>query len=190
MTRWEVLGIVVLDKGSDMSIRSTLKSAGSTPQRQQSLVHVVLFFLLVMILFLLYQIFRFRDRAEYAVHHPLVLGDPSKLPVRLLAANSYDLDETNTSCSHFGCFNVYRCGTQGNKLQVYVYPLEAYVDANGNAASSTMTREFYQILEAIIGSKFYTPNPREACVLVPSIDTLNQNRVKVQHVSQALKMLP
>ncbi|KAG7202832.1 hypothetical protein KM043_009985 [Ampulex compressa] len=52
-----------------------------------------------------------------------------------------------------------------------------------------MTKEFYQILNTIISSKFYTPNPYEACIFIPSIDTLNQNRLKLQEVSQALRTL-
>ncbi|XP_011135760.1 exostosin-2 isoform X2 [Harpegnathos saltator] len=99
-------------------------------------------------------------------------------------------EATNSSCTYFGCFNVYRCGSQGNKLLVYVYPLKIYLDSMGRPITSQMTKEFYQILNTIINSKFYTPNPYEACIFVPSIDTLNQNRLRLQEVSQALGSLP
>ncbi|CAK9814560.1 sotv [Anthophora quadrimaculata] len=65
-----------------------------------------------------------------------------------------------------------------------------YVDSLERPIASQITKEFYQILTAIISSKFYTPNPYEACIFIPSIDTLNQNRIKLQEVSQALKTLP
>ncbi|CAK9822085.1 Ext2 [Anthophora retusa] len=65
-----------------------------------------------------------------------------------------------------------------------------YVDSLERPIASQITKEFYQILTAIISSKFYTPNPYEACIFIPSIDTLNQNRIKLQEVSQALKALP
>lgn len=99
-------------------------------------------------------------------------------------------DTTNSSCTYFSCFNVYRCGSQGNKLLVYVYPPKLYVDSLERSITSHITKEFYQILNTIISSKFYTPNPYEACIFIPSIDTLNQNRLKLQEVSQALKSLP
>ncbi|KYN07271.1 Exostosin-2 [Cyphomyrmex costatus] len=60
----------------------------------------------------------------------------------------------------------------------------------GRSITGQMTKEFYQILNAIINSKFYTPNPYEACIFIPSIDTLNQNRLRLQEVSQALRTLP
>ncbi|XP_067013455.2 exostosin-2 [Anabrus simplex] len=52
-----------------------------------------------------------------------------------------------------------------------------------------MSREFYFILQSIIESKYYTPNPDEACIFVPSIDTLNQNRFRTLETSQALASL-
>ncbi|EFN66281.1 Exostosin-2 [Camponotus floridanus] len=108
----------------------------------------------------------------------------------MLSADLTASDATNSSCTYFTCFNVYRCGSQGNKLLVYVYPPKIYLDPMGRPITNQITREFYQILNAIINSKFYTPNPYEACIFVPSIDTLNQNRLRLQEVSQALKSLP
>jgi glucuronyl/N-acetylglucosaminyl transferase EXT2 len=73
---------------------------------------------------------------------------------------------------------------------VYVYPLKKYVDERGIPVGSKMSREFYFILQTILESKYYTPNPEEACILVPSIDTLNQNRFRVMETSSALATLP
>ncbi|KZC05878.1 Exostosin-2 [Dufourea novaeangliae] len=150
--------------------------------------------LLIFILFIVsiaaYHIFKFRSNQKHSVHNAIVHNDLNSLHIQMLNADSLMGDTTNFSCTYFGCFNVYRCGSQGNKLLVYVYPPKIYVDASERPITNQMTKEFYQILSTIISSKFYTPNPYEACIFIPSIDTLNQNRLKLYEVSQALKALP
>lgn len=106
----------------------------------------------------------------------------------------------NENCSFWDCFNVYRCG---EKLSIYVYPLIDYVGANENADEantanvkefmstlSVLSREFYEILKIIIESRYYTSDPKAACILVPSIDTLNLNRLSSSFVAKALARLP
>lgn len=96
----------------------------------------------------------------------------------------------NQECTFWNCFDVYRCGYgHHEKFSIYVYPFRRYENSQHEPAD-TLTREFYALLEAIIHSPYYTPNPEEACILVPSIDTLNQNRIIPHLVSQALDSLP
>lgn len=73
---------------------------------------------------------------------------------------------------------------------MYVYPLQKFVDEHGIPIGGMMSQEMYSILEAILESRYYTPDPSQACILVPSIDTLNQNRFRPKQTSQALKSLP
>ncbi|XP_076667121.1 exostosin glycosyltransferase sotv [Andrena cerasifolii] len=150
----------------------------------------LLIFTLFIILIATYHIFKFGNTQKHSVHNAIDLNDVNSLPVQILSANSPMADTTNSACTYFDCFNVYHCGSQGNKLLVYVYPPKIYVDTSERPVTSQMTKEFYQILSTIVSSKFYTPNPHEACIFVPSIDTLNQNRLKLHEVSQALKTLP
>lgn len=95
----------------------------------------------------------------------------------------------NGNCSYWDCFNVYRCG---ENLSIYVYPLVDYVDesANGKSTLSVMSREFFEILKIIVESRFYTSDPNEACILIPSIDTLNLKRISRGTVAKALATLP
>lgn len=106
----------------------------------------------------------------------------------------------NGNCSFWDCFNVYRCG---EKLSIYVYPLIDYIGANeindiGNTANtkeytstlSVLSREFYDILKIIIESHYYTSDPKAACILVPSIDTLNLNHISTGLVAKSLARLP
>lgn len=150
----------------------------------------LLLFTLFIVLISVYHIFKFGSTQKHSEHIPITLNDINALPIKMLSADSSTADATNSSCTYFSCFNVYRCGSQGNKLLVYVYPLKMYLDSMNKPITSQTTKEFYQVLSAIINSKFYTPNPYEACIFVPSIDTLNQNRLRLQEVSQALRTLP
>lgn len=101
----------------------------------------------------------------------------------------------NGNCSFWDCFNVYRCG---EKLSVYVYPLIDYIDTTASnkhnkEASSTisvLSKEFFEILKSLVESPYYTSDPKEACILVPSIDTLNLNRINNDLVAKALLTLP
>ncbi|XP_029671569.1 exostosin-2 isoform X3 [Formica exsecta] len=150
----------------------------------------LLVFTLFIVLISVYHIFKFGNTQKHSEHIPITLNDINALPIQMLSANLAVSDATNSSCTYFTCFNVYRCGSRGNKLLVYVYPPKIYLDSVGRPVTNQMTREFYQILNAIINSKFYTSNPYEACIFVPSIDTLNQNRLRLQEVSRALRSLP
>ncbi|XP_063703172.1 exostosin-2 [Culicoides brevitarsis] len=92
------------------------------------------------------------------------------------------------TCSYWDCFNVYRCGQQ--RLLVYVYPnARDFVDENGNKADK-FTKEFYVMLQTIINSRYYTSNPNEACIFVPSIDMLSQANINIDLVNKALAALP
>lgn len=125
------------------------------------------------------------------VYQHISLDDLDRVPEVVIATNAPLAEGRNPHCSYYDCFNVYRCGHTGsNKIQVYVYPLRKYVDERDIPVGSQMSREFYFILQTILESKYYTPNPEEACILVPSIDTLNQNRFRVMETSEALASLP
>uniref|UniRef100_U5EZH6 Exostosin-2 n=1 Tax=Corethrella appendiculata TaxID=1370023 RepID=U5EZH6_9DIPT len=101
----------------------------------------------------------------------------------------------NPNCSYWDCFDVYKCGqktalaNEQERILIYVYPLKEYIDSDRKQAF-VLTKEFYQILKTIVNSRYYTPNPNEACLFVPSIDTLNQNRIDVNLVGKALASLP
>lgn len=115
--------------------------------------------------------------------------DLSDIPETVLLEDAELARARNGNCSYWDCFNVYRCGHRDqDRLTIYVYPLHNYVDTNGLSAF-TLTKEFYSILKAITESQYYTPNPNEACIFVPTIDTLNQNLVQPNLVAKALASL-
>lgn len=112
------------------------------------------------------------------------LLNPSR---QVLGSESETAHSRDPNCSYWDCFNVYRCGQQ--RMLVYVYPMKDYVDENGVKADK-FTKEFYYILDTILKSRYYTSNPNEACIFVPSIDTLSQANINTDLVSKALASLP
>ncbi|XP_063236290.1 exostosin-2 isoform X2 [Bacillus rossius redtenbacheri] len=94
---------------------------------------------------------------------------------------------TRANATYFDSFDVYRCGREGaDSLLVYVYPLRKHVDERSIPLGGRMSREYHEVLRTVVDSHYYTPDPDKACVFVPSIDTLNQNRFRVHETSQAL----
>jgi len=98
---------------------------------------------------------------------------------------------TDPRCTFYDCFNIYRCSHKFNgDFKVYIYPMAKHIDQDGIPIGGKTSKEYRSILNTITRSRYYTQNPDEACVFVPSIDTLNQNRFRVKETSQALTLLP
>lgn len=123
-------------------------------------------------------------------HIPIDFSDLHQLPVKTINSGSLLGKTRNPNCSHYDCFNIYKCGHRGHtRIQIFVYPLAAYTDELNNQITNQISIEYYRILKTIVESPYYTPNPEEACLFVPSIDTLNQNRFRVKDVSKILNSL-
>lgn len=97
----------------------------------------------------------------------------------------------NNKCTHWDCFDIYKCGRNGHdKITVYLYPLTNFMNDEKSSTINYFSKEYYQILKAVIKSEYYTPNPNEACIFIPSIDTLNLERISVNETLIALNTLP
>jgi len=79
----------------------------------------------------------------------------------------------NVNCTFWDCLNIYKC--EHDRLKVYIYPLQEFVDERTDKVATTLSSEYFQILEAVLKSRYYTSNPNEACLFLPSLDLLNQN---------------
>lgn len=102
------------------------------------------------------------------------------------------LTETDLKCRFHTCFDVYRCGYNEKKLlSVYVYPLSHYKDERGKTIEvRDISEEFYDLLLAIKNSNYYTSDRNKACIIVPSIDTLNQNGLHLEQTARILSNQP
>uniref|UniRef100_A0A3Q1B2C2 Exostosin glycosyltransferase 2 n=1 Tax=Amphiprion ocellaris TaxID=80972 RepID=A0A3Q1B2C2_AMPOC len=113
-------------------------------------------------------------------------------PLIRLPVSSPIPERGDLSCRMHTCFDVYRCGyNPKNRIKVYIYPLQRFVDELGVPISSTgLSREYNDLLSAISDSDFYTDDITRACLFIPSIDVLNQNSLRIRETAQALAMLP
>ncbi|XP_026466226.1 exostosin-2-like [Ctenocephalides felis] len=151
---------------------------------------LVLFFVLVFALSIALLVLFPYSGKRHEIYKDISLEDVINVPEQIIHDQAPSANPRNPKCSHWDCFNVYRCGNKGhNQISIYIYPIKKYLDADDIPATGIMSKEFYFILKTIKDSKYYTSNPDEACIFVPSIDTLNQNRFRPKITSQALNSL-
>jgi glucuronyl/N-acetylglucosaminyl transferase EXT2 len=156
------------------------------------IILLVIFISFICIIFALLNIFskKLYYSAGTKLEH-ISFDDLQNIPEVILTKQVPNPGSRNYRCSYYDCFNIYRCGRKGSDMiSVYVYPFRKYIDESGSPVVSQMSREYFTILKTIVNSKYYTSNPEEACILIPSIDTLNQNRLRLKETSQALGLLP
>ncbi|XP_066150552.1 exostosin-2 [Euwallacea fornicatus] len=119
------------------------------------------------------------------------LNNVEHLPEVVLRLESNVGRQRNLKCTHWDCFNIYRCGHTGHdRITVYIYPFVKYIDGNGAEVVEGLSREYYSLIKGIVNSKYYTANPHEACLFVSSLDTLNDERMNLNLTSRALNQLP
>lgn len=160
--------------------------------------HFFIIILLVIVLSFVFIIFALLNIFSKRIYNSsntkleqISFDDLQHIPEITLTKQALIAASRNYRCSYYDCFNVYRCGRKGSdQISVYVYPFRKYLDESGVFIGPQMSKEYFTILKTIVKSKYYTPNPEEACILVPSIDTLNQNRLRLKEISQALGLLP
>lgn len=111
-------------------------------------------------------------------------------PERRITKETVQAAVRDETCDYYTCFDVYKCGQQNSTVSVYIYPIYRYEDENGVPVSVPQSEEFLEILETVYKSRYYTPDPSKACFFVPSLDLLNQNKLRLQETSQVLASLP
>lgn len=148
---------------------------------------LLLFIVVSLVIIIVYNVF-FGSAPRIEARHPISLSLES-VPVVKLKKESLEAVPRVPNCTYWECFNVYRCGRSGHdKITIYIYPLIDF-QMEDDTSISGMSREFYDILEVIRNSKYYTTSPDDACLFLPSIDTLNQYTFSKKHVAQALESL-
>uniref|UniRef100_A0A8C4QQR3 Exostosin-2 n=1 Tax=Eptatretus burgeri TaxID=7764 RepID=A0A8C4QQR3_EPTBU len=116
--------------------------------------------------------------------------DVADLPRVQLALEMPTPERGDMSCRMHTCFDVYRCGhNMRRRIKVYVYPPAHYVDARGVTVAHGFSREFNDLLSAISESEFYTDQPARACLLLPSVDMLSQQHLRLKETGQLLAQM-
>lgn len=175
-----------------VQLQKTLKTVPSANINSYKNFFVLIFIVLILsiVLVLILQYWTY-STGRTVTFEKLKLVNIHNLPeVRLDTVDEVSTPR-NPKCTHWNCFNLYRCGRTGHdRISVYVYPLKKYVDQDGVPAVGVMSKEYYMILDSVLNSKYYTANPYEACLFIPPIDTLNQDRIRGNLTSKALHLLP
>ena len=175
-------------------------SAGTTADRScrrlcsRSFLHVLLAVLLIAyIWFRIVQVWTSVSPVTATAHRQSVhFPADGLLHARtVLVPDHVHTHASNPRCTHYTCFDVYRCDTlTRDRISVFVYPLERFIDnATGTSINERMSRQFRQMLQAIADSPYFTPDPDQACLLVPSLDLLTQASVRLEDSSRALAIL-
>ena len=108
-----------------------------------------------------------------------------KIPIVLPSQETKTLD----NCHHYNCFNVYKCGGSHKKALVHI-PQPFSIIKDSKEVSPPLTRDYIDILEAIVNSEFYTENPKEACVIIPAFNLINEAQLDPMLTSKSLASLP
>lgn len=150
---------------------------------------ILVFFSAVVLLFLL---FNLQPWSTSNFPQPTYnLKPKQRVSVVLINWNKTNL-HSKTMCHFHSCFEINDCMfDREDRIRVYVHDqyefqspltLQTYVP--------DLSREYVEILDAIRNSPYYEKNISQACVIVPPIDTLNQQQHDVKLVSVLLNSLP
>ncbi|XP_013385446.1 exostosin-2-like [Lingula anatina] len=159
--------------------------------------HYIILFLIILIFLLVTAFVQFwpntftgkaRERRDLNSLHKLERNAQSVV----IKSNAPLAKERDSDCIYHTCFDVYGCGDNDgdHRIKVYISPLTKYVDENGISITLPLSQEYFEILEAIVESEYFTSSPNDACLIVPPIDLLNQNKLRVDETSQVLASMP
>ena len=110
---------------------------------------------------------------------------------RVIVTSHIKTTPTDTQCTHWSCLDSYKCVEDGlGKISVYVYNVNKYVDTKDTELLPSPSKEFVQILWAIVNSRYAVESPESACILVPSVDLLNRESFSSDNAARVLASLP
>lgn len=118
-----------------------------------------------------------------------IFNSPS-IPV---AENGSVPKSRDLKCRMHSCFDVYRCNYNENTfISVYMYPMGRFVDSvkYEKVLHRKPTKEFLELFTAVRESSYYTDDVNKACIIIPGIDTLNQNALDPKATARILASLP
>ncbi|XP_062889751.1 exostosin-1-like [Mobula hypostoma] len=77
----------------------------------------------------------------------------------------------DSRCRMETCFDLSLCEKRG--FRVYIYP---------QSKTDKVSESYQKILSSIQESRYYTPEPRQACLFVMGIDTLDRDQLSLQYI--------
>lgn len=146
--------------------------------------------ILVSLLIVLFFVFEFKPWSTSNSRHTYSF---MKKRVPMLFVNWKKTDNKSKSFCHFHtCFEVNDCVfDKDDQIRVHVHnQYEFHSAISSESYTPEISTEYAEILDTIRSSRYYEKNISEACVIVPPIDTLNQQQHDTKLVSVLLNSLP
>jgi len=106
-------------------------------------------------------------------------------PVMALKGQPKSTTNGGRNCTYYKCFDIYRCGSHPKKMLVHI-PSPLRIQFR-NSDVSPVTRDFAEVLEAVVRSGYYTEDPDEACVFFPAFNLLSEAGIEPDLASEALE---
>ena len=91
---------------------------------------------------------------------------------------------SKSNCTHYNCFDIYRCGNHPKKMLIHIPTPMTFT--HDHKRVTPMSKDFVDILEAVVRSGYYTPDPEQACVFLPALDLLSEQGLDSKTVYAAL----
>ena len=149
-------------------------------------------FILLFGVILLFLVFKHQPSSTSHSSRPTYDLQPKQtVPVVLINLNKTNLS-SKTTCHFHSCFEVNDCiFDREDHIRVYIHDrYEFYNPLTLQSYVPEVSKEYVEILDTIRNSRYYERNMSQACVIVPPVDTLNQQQHDVKLVSVLLNSLP
>lgn len=113
-------------------------------------------------------------------------------PMRILSQVHNRDVYLKSNCRFYTCFDIHSCPYgMKERIGVFIHHQYEYVNTTPSLKfTPTISEEYSKLLQAVRNSPFYQPDITKACVIIPSIDTLNQNSMDVTLTTALLNSLP
>lgn len=106
----------------------------------------------------------------------------SQQPLHLEPLNWTEVNNASRAdCRFHTCFDISRCVfSMEDVVGVYIGGwYELHGPETPNAVSRMVSLEYAELVEAVKGSHYHVSDPSHACIFLPPLDTLSQDRDKV-----------
>lgn len=137
------------------------------------------FFILLFFGLALFSVFSVRENS----FNDLFLAKP--LPV-IVEPDPALVSPSDRSCSHFSCFDLYRCNALDDyRISVFVHP-ETIFAFKESGLRLEESETFHLLKDAIRRNGYYTGDPETACVFLQPVDLLFPKSKDLFSLSSAL----
>lgn len=183
---------------SPLRKQAVMIRVSSPPSCTKLLIWCFCFLLVLLLLLLLFSSHLNNHSSQRLSHFSYSTPDINKKQTLLNFVTAKAIRRSlkwKTACRFDTCFNINRCIlNQQERVSVYVYPQLHYQFTESPGTEPVLydppvSWEYEELLKAVTESPYYEPNGTKACVLLPSLDLLNERMVNTSIHSGILQAL-